>query len=238
MSDEIRECPTDIVEAEKAEAVQARERFESMISNSHNPWGHSTVGVEAKRAAMTMLSTKTGMYARIPLVCKAEDCPYKETCQLLAYNLAPLGEPCPMEVAQIELRYVGYDDDFKLDEASFTDRCLVSEIINCDVMIERLKALLAKEGVPVIDVISGITEQGEEYTHPEVSKYLEAYDRVTKKRNEYYQLMMATRKDNKKDTGDEESISKLLASLQTGQGFIIEEAPSNIVEIDHSQDNQ
>ena len=35
---------------------------------------------------MTMLSTKTGMYARIPLVCKANSCPYAEKCQLLNYN--------------------------------------------------------------------------------------------------------------------------------------------------------
>ena len=86
---------------------------------------------------MTMLSTKTGMYARIPLVCKANSCPYAEKCQLLNYNLAPLGELCPKETAEIELRYYEYSKEFDLDSASFTDKNLVSELINYDIMLDR-----------------------------------------------------------------------------------------------------
>jgi hypothetical protein len=104
-------------------------------------WGYSNVGLEAKRAAMSMLATKTGMYARIPLVCKAESCPYSESCNLLPYNLAPLGEPCPIETAQIEVRYAGYDRDFNLDTASFTDKNLVAELIKHDIMLERCRRL-------------------------------------------------------------------------------------------------
>lgn len=228
---EIVESVEDI-DPEQAQAIESRERFENLVSSSNNPWAHSAVGVEAKRAAMTMLSTKTGMYARIPLVCKADDCPYSDSCPLLPYNLAPVGEFCPIEVAQIELRYIGYDKDFNLDESSFTDRCIVSEIINCDIMMERCKALMAKEGVPVIDVVTGISERGEEYSHPEVSKYFEAYDKAARRRTEYYQLMMATRKDNKKDTEEHESLAKILAQVANGNGFIVEQRPGTIIEVE------
>ena len=54
---------------------------------------------------MTMLSTKTGMYASIPLVCKGGYCPYQETCTLREYNLCKIGEPCPKECAMIEVYY-------------------------------------------------------------------------------------------------------------------------------------
>jgi hypothetical protein len=214
---------TDLEVAEKSQAIINRENFENSIKNL---WGHSEVGLEAKRAAMTMLSTKTGMYAKIPIVCKADSCPYSESCQLLAYDLAPLGEYCPIETAQIELRFQGYAQDFDLEYSSFTDRCVVSEIINCDIMIERCKALMAKEGVPVVEVAAGISENGEIFSRPEVSKYWEAYERASKRRNEAYQLMMATRRD-KKDKGErEKSVTEIIAeAVADGSLVEIEERP-------------
>ena len=128
------------VDNSKCEAVMNRENFERNLTNM---WGYSNVGIEAKRAAMSMLATKTGMYARIP----------SESCSLLPYNLAPYGEPCPMETAQIEIRYAGYEQDFNLDTASFTDKNLVAELINHDIMLERCKALLNKDGVIAVNYI-------------------------------------------------------------------------------------
>lgn len=164
---------------------------------------------------MTMLSTKNGMYAKIPIVCKLNDCPYNESCQLLGCGLAPEGQYCPMETAEIEIRFVGYCKDFSIDSASFTDKTLISEIISCDIMLERCKALIAKEGVPVIDIVAGVAENGEEYTQPVVSKYWEAYERISKKRNVDLQLMMATRKDKKDaNAGDgAKNISEILAEI-------------------------
>lgn len=191
----------------ESEAAENRKKLESNIEVMKSVWGHSEVGMQAKRAAMTMLSTKTGMYAKVPITCKGDGCPYAESCQLLPYDLAPTGEYCPIETAQIELRYQGYSDDFDIDNASFTDKNLISEIINCDVMIERAKALMSKEGVSIVEVVAGVAENGDEYYRPEVSKAWELYERATKKRNEAYQLMMATRKDNKKqDDSKEDSL--------------------------------
>ena len=208
-------------------AVANREALEQNLTNI---WGHSNLGLEAKKAAMTMLSTKNGMYARIPLICKAENCPYCESCMLLKYDLAPLGEPCPKETAEIELRYLAYDKDFDLDNSSFTDRNLVSELINYDIMLDRLKALLAKEEVLVVDVVTGVTEDGIEYTHPEVSKTWEAYERVEKKRNNVYDLMLATRKSNKSDKNDDgvKSITQMVSDLMDTNDFVIDVKPENI----------
>lgn len=217
----------DIRQSVKTEAMINREDFENTVLHMQNVWGHSEAGIEAKKAAMTMLSTKTGMYARIPLRCKSNDCPYKDSCLLIEYNLAPHGELCPVETAQIELRYAGYMNDFDLDESSFTDKCMISEIINLDVMMERCKALMAKEGIPVIDVVSGIAENGETYTHPEVSKFYEAYDKMSKKREGTYQLMMATRRDKKDKMSYTVTLSETLANMQE---FVIEERPQEFIE--------
>lgn len=210
---------------EEEKAIVAREKFEKEVKDV---WGYSSLGLEAKRAAMTMLSTKTGMYARIPLICKASGCPYKDTCSLLEYNLAPEGEYCPVETAQIELRYAAYQEDFNLDRSSFTDKNLLSEIINYDIMIDRCKALIAKEGVPVVDVVAGVAENGQEFYRPEVSKHLDAHDKLVRRRNDIYQLMMATRRDKKSlGNNDEQSLSDVLSNLKN-VNFVIDEKPEHI----------
>jgi hypothetical protein len=234
MANEVNDnLPCDTAQsAEITEAEQNRLNFENSLKNQ-NIWGYSEVGLQAKKAAMSMLSTKHGMYSRVPLTCKGDACPYAESCHLLGYNLAPVGEYCPIETAQIEKRYMEYSIDFGLDESSFTDRNMVAEIINLDIMIERCKALIAKEGVPVVDVIAGLAENGEAYYQPQVSKYWEAYERANKRRNELYQLMMATRRDKKNDVKEEKSIHDILASVidtENGDGFVIDERPEEFKE--------
>ena len=216
---------TDLQE-ESAVAIQNRELMERNLSNI---WGHSTLGLEAKKAAMSMLSTKNGMYARIPLVCKANSCPYADSCMLLKYDLAPMGEPCPKETAEIELRYTAYDKDFELDEASFTDKNLVSELINYDIMLDRLRALLVKEEVLVVDQVAGIGENGEEFYQPTVSKTWEAYERVEKKRNNIYDLMLATRKSNKSNKEDDnQSFTQMISQVMNANDFVIDVKPDNL----------
>ena len=116
----------DDIDMDKKEAEEKRLILEK---NLKNIWGFSSLGIESKKAAMSMLSTKNGMYARIPLVCKSDNCPYASTCKLLNYDLAPYGEPCPIETAGIEYRYAEYAKQFNLDEGNFTDRTLVSDLI-------------------------------------------------------------------------------------------------------------
>lgn len=216
---------TDLHE-EDVTAIQNRELMERNLSNI---WGHSTLGLEAKKAAMSMLSTKNGMYARIPLVCKANSCPYADSCMLLKYDLAPMGEPCPKETAEIELRYGAYDKDFGLDEASFTDKNLVSELINYDIMLDRLRALLVKEEVLVVDQVAGIGENGEEFYQPTVSKTWEAYERVEKKRNNVYDLMLATRKSNKSNKEDDnQSFTQMISQVMNANDFVIDVKPDNL----------
>lgn len=216
-------------EETKCEALINREEFEKSLTNM---WGYSEVGLQAKKAAMTMLSTKTGMYARIPLICKAEGCPYADSCSLLPYNLAPLGEPCPVETAQIEIRFAGYEKDFDIDTASFTDKNLVSDLINHDIMLERCKALLNKEGVLVQDVFAGVTEQGDVYYKPEVSKHWEAYERVQKKRNEIYDMMMATRKNKKGEDKTTDSLTQMMAEMMQNGEFIEETRPEEFIDVE------
>ena len=219
------ELKQQIALQEQQEAIEARERFEANIANI---WGHSAVGVQAKQAAMTMLSTKSGLYAKIPITCKTESCPYASSCALLPYGLAPLGEKCPWETAMIETRYAAYVDDYDLDEASFTDKTIISELVNIDIMLERTKALLSAEQVPITEVVAGMTESGEEFTRPEVSKAYELYERNLNRKDKILESMLGTRKSRKGQSEETTSISDLLADAINGTDFVIEERPEDL----------
>lgn len=187
--------------------VKKREKFEALILKNENPWGLSPKAMESKKAAMTMLSTKNGMFAKVPLICKGRACPYESTCELLKYDMAPVGEYCPTELAQIEIRAMGYSKDIDIDTASFTDKNLLSEIITLDIMMERCKSLMAKEGTPVLDMAIGADKEGNEIIQPMVTKSWEAYERMSKKRDSVYQLLMMTRKDKSKNKEETDTVS-------------------------------
>ena len=211
--------------AKEEQAIEARKQFESNIANL---WGHSAVGVQAKQAAMTMLSTKSGLYAKVPITCKTDTCPYASTCALLPYGLAPLGEKCPWETAMIETRYAQYVEDYNLDESSFTDKTLISELVNIDIMLERTKALMSAEQVPITEVVAGMTESGEEYTRPEISKAYELYERNLNRKDKILESMLGTRKSRKGQAEETTSFSDLLSDAINGTDFIIEERPDNL----------
>ena len=186
----------------------------TMIKKIDNPWGLTPKALTAKKAALAMIATKNGMYARVPLVCKAEGCPYSDSCMLLAYDMAPEGEYCPTEIAQIEIRSAAYSQDIDYDSASFTDKNLLSELVTLDIMLERCKALISREGTPVIDIAIGIDNEGNEIRQPTVSKSWEAYEKISKKRDSVYQLLMLTRKDKKSDDSDDSiSTSQMLRDV-------------------------
>lgn len=215
----------ELEEVQNRDAIEARQRFEANIGNV---WGHSGLGVEAKKAAMAMLSTKTGLYAKVPITCKADTCPYSSTCALLPYGLAPFGEKCPWETALIETRYAGYMQDYDLDAASFTDSTIVSELINIDIMLERTKALMSAEQVPITEVVAGMTESGEEFTRPEISKAYELYERNLNRKDKILESMLGTRRSRKGQSEETASFSDLLADAINGTDFIIEERPDNL----------
>ena len=179
-----------------------RKNFERDIDSKKNPWRYSPKGIEAKQAAMIMLATKTGMFSRVPILCKAKKCPYAKLCSLIPYDLAPEGEYCPQETALIEMRASQYSKDFDIDSLSETDKVMLNEIVALDVMLERCRALMAQEATPVQEITIGVTDNGDEIKQPAVSKAWEVYEKMSKKRDSTYQLMMMTRKDNKSKIDD------------------------------------
>lgn len=223
MAEENKEKSTDtdidsmlIEDPEEDNRKELEAETNQIIANmqkSGSAWGLDYKGLDAVRLSMASIAMTNGMYSRVPLVCKGDECPYADQCILLPNGRAQVGGYCAWEIGQIQYRATRYAQDIDYDNASFTDRNLMSELIMLDVMLERCKALLAKDGTPVIDMAIGIDQDGNEVRQPAVSKAWEAYEKVSKKRDQTYQLLMLTRKD-KKNSGQDDDTQSLTDTLR------------------------
>ena len=227
--------------SQEAEIAAAENAYEKMMKRIQtNIWGQDKKGELAVKANMQMLSCKTGMYTRIPIFCKGERCPYAESCISLAEGLAPEGYACPNEVAMITRKVVKYTEEFGLDkeDASYTDEALVEEIILMEVIMERCKALMSQELNPIQMMVAGMSEDGEPIMQPQVSKTMEAYERASKKRNSDYDLLMATRKNKKKD-GDEDKNDDIFSIIESAEQnpdfYNIDQRPENMQDADFTE---
>lgn len=226
--------------SEEASLAEAQQSYDHMMKRiKTNIWGHSKTGLMALKANMQMLSTKSGMYARIPIHCKGDNCPYAESCITLAEGLAPEGEACPTEVALLAKKLKKYSDEFDLggEDASPTDEALVSEIILMEIQMMRCQALMSQETNPIQTMVVGVSDGGDPIEQPQVSKTIEAYERFSKKRNEDYNLLLATRKDKKKDKGEDkkDDVFEMMEKATSSPGFYdIDKRPENIQDAEYT----
>lgn len=217
--------------SEEDKAMEARNKriaFQEMMARVDNPWGYSAGALESKQAAMTMLSTKTGLYSRIPIVCKGCNCPYGETCGLLEYGLDTVGERCVLETTMIEQKLANYTEEFGLDESSYTDWTMVKELINAEIMIERCMALMSQEGCAITEEFIGTSEgSGIDYFRKEISKTQELYERNLKIKERILDTMMGTRKAKSKLRGADNDEKSLLDNIFE-MDFIEDEKPDHL----------
>lgn len=158
-------------------------------------WQLSDKGKEAIQIAVEMSNTKHGMYASVPMLCKAEECPYAKVCPLISMGKAPEGERCPIEIGMILTKYEDYADEFGIDEKNIVDMGFVKDLIDCDIQVFRAENKMAIDGDFIEEFTVTVTEAGEEINDIRLSKAVEYKDKILSKKHKILQLMNSTRKD-------------------------------------------
>ena len=227
--EEIEEAELERIEAGYA-ALNRR-----LAASEKNRWGFSPAGWLSKKLISKHLnSLKTGIYSVFPIPCKGDGCPYGKMCTALKYGMEPpIGEPCVIEVNKIENLIVGYSNDFNIEMGSTTDRVLIQELIQLDLLMDRCQNMMAQDVNILQDITMGMTDTGEVYTQPVVSRYLEAWERMSKRRQSLLNEMLATRKSRKgikEDTLNEEDILIQVTNMQK-DFYEVEERPEKFKDV-------
>lgn len=166
----------------------------------HSAWTKNPEAVEAINVAKRLRNTKHGLYASVPIICKAETCPYAHSCPLLEQGIAPYGEKCPIEIAAIEDLFGRYAEQFDIDlenrKASETvDLMMVKDLVDADIGLLRCDNKMAWDADYVINNTVGMTEDGEPITRQELHPLTEYREKLINRKHKTFQLLNSTRKD-------------------------------------------
>lgn len=143
--------------------------------------------------------TKHGMYASIPMVCRAEKCPFAEVCWVQQEGKTQKGTRCDLEVSMIVKNLDEYKESLEVDEKDRVDMGLIRELIDLDVQMHRAEMKLAIDGDFMPETVIGMSDKGDEITQPMLHKATDYKEKVSKKRHSILQLLHSTRKDKASD---------------------------------------
>lgn len=166
----------------------------------HAAWTKNPEAVEAIEIARRLRSTKHGMYAAIPIICKAEACPYAHSCPLLEIDKAPYGEKCPIEIAAIEDLFERYAAQFGIDlekrkPSDTVDLMMIKDLVDADIAMLRIDNKMAWDADYIISNTVGMTEDGEPISRDELHPLTDYKEKLINRKNKTFQLLNSTRKD-------------------------------------------
>lgn len=146
---------------------------------------------------------KHGMFAGIPIICKKDKCPYKESCYLPEAHREE-GERCPVEIAAIISRFDSWCKHFEIessgdyiDDADLVDATLIRDLVDIEVQILRAENRIAINGDFIGSTISTIDNKGKAYYEETVTPEAEFKLGLLEKRYKVLQLLNSTRKDKR-----------------------------------------
>lgn len=164
----------------------------------HSAWTRNPAAVQAIEIAKRLRNTKHGMYASVPIICKAEACPYAESCELQQMGMAPYADKCPMEIAAIEDLFQRYCSDMNInpeDPKQQVDAIMVKEVVDIDISMLRCDKKMAISADFIIDNVVGVSEEGEAITRQELHPLTEYKEKLRAQKFKTLNLLNSTRKD-------------------------------------------
>lgn len=171
---------------------------ESAKQIDHTAWTDNPDAVKAIEVAKRLRQTKHGMYASVPIICKAEGCPYADQCEIQLMGIAPYGEKCPMEIAAIEDLFQRYCEDMNIDPTDRyqqVDAIMVKEVVDLDIAMLRCDKKMAISADFIIDQVVNVDEEGNPLTRKELHPLTEYKERLRTQKYRTLNLLNSTRKD-------------------------------------------
>lgn len=136
--------------------------------------------------------TKTSMFSSIPMTCEAIKCVFASTCPLMKENLAPRGNPCPIEMSIVSQFTYDYMEQLDVNPENLVEVSMVRDLVDQEVQYIRKTKLLAKEHFIQENVI-GVDQDGQPILKKELHLAVELEDKLHKRRKDLRNQLLATR---------------------------------------------
>jgi hypothetical protein len=164
--------------------------------------------------------TRTSMFSSIPMTCEAQKCIFADTCPLLRQNLAPKGNPCPIEMSMVSQFTMEYMEQLDVHAENLVEVSMIRDLVDQEVQYLRKTKLLAKEHFVQENVI-GVDDQGVPILKKELHLAVELEDKLHKRRKDLRNQLLATREAKAKagqmQIDSAQAISDILYKVQSIQ---------------------
>lgn len=204
-------------------------------------WGISPAGIKEISNMNRVYSSKHGMFASVPIICKGPDCAYKDVC-MVSQAQRVIGQRCPMEIAAIISRYEQWCMHFEIntqndviDAKDLVDATLIKDLVNIEVQILRAENKIALNGDFMADTLLDIDKKCQPYfgkiVAPETEFLMTLQDRKIKILNQ----LNATRKDKAADKRKESASDTAIEIFQKVKELERKQQIINISDLDFDE---
>jgi len=204
-------------ELEKVSKDKFLKEFENVRPDLFFP---ETWSAEQKQQAVELIrpqKTRNLMFSSIPMNCEGQRCVFASTCPLLKENLAPVSNPCPIEMSIVSQFMEEYIQQLDVHPDNLVEISMIRDLVDQEVQYIRKTKLLAKENF-IQENIVGVDDSGKPILKKELHLAVELEDRLHKRRKDLRNQLLATREAKAKvgqtqlDTA--QAISDIISKVQ------------------------
>jgi len=191
-------------------------------SVSYAIWGIKPHKMQSIEHQYKRNKLKHGLFASAPLICRDEECPYVNVCEVDEFERQH-GMRCPQEAALILTRFEQYCEHFdidisgdEIDKKDHVDVNLIIDIVKLEVQIFRAENKTALNGDFIMDTFVNVVGKGNKQVdiyEKKVTPEVELVLRLSERKDRKLQLLNSTRKDKAAMAKNEQDASKQASNL-------------------------
>lgn len=202
-------------------------------------WGINANLVQEITNMNRVYSSKHGMFASVPIICKDTDCAYKDVC-MVSPGERVVGRRCPMEIAAILSRFEQWCAHFDIDTSQnviepkdLVDVTLIKDLVNIEVQILRAENKIALNGDFMADTLLDIDKKCQPYFGKIVAPETEFLITLQNRKDKILNQLNATRKDKASDKRKESASDEAIKLFQQVKDLVAaKQMTSSISDID------
>ena len=172
------------------------------MAETDNVWNLPTHVEKLARDVSVRFSTKHGMLASVPLMCRGVDCPYRATCTIENDNELPRGHRCPIEIGAIMSRFEHWCNHFGIriengliDDGDLVDATLIRDLVDNEIQTLRAENRIAISADFIAKTIAAVDKKCQAHHNDDISPEATYKMSLLDKKFKILQLLNSTRKD-------------------------------------------
>lgn len=204
-------------------------------------WGISNNVAKEIGNINRIYSSKHGLFASVPIICRGNDCAYKDVC-MVSQQERNVGQRCPMEIAAILSRYEQWCNHFDIDTVGdmikpedLVDATLIKDLVNIEIQMLRAENKIALNGDFLSNTLLDIDKKCQPYFGQIVSPEVEFLMNLQDKKIKILNQLNATRKDKAADKRTQNASDEAIKIFQQVKELEKAQSMANISDIEFDE---